>query len=39
MAKVIEFYVPKTFPQLRASQPGGQPAKIIEFRSAGKKSA
>ena len=39
MAKVIEFYVPKSFrsPLVRAARP--QPGKVIEFCSEAKKSA
>jgi hypothetical protein len=39
MAKVIEFYVPKSFRSafVRPAQP--QPEKLIEFSSQGKKSA
>jgi hypothetical protein len=39
MAKVIEFYTPKTFrnPFVRPAQP--QPGKLIEFSSQAKKSA
>jgi len=37
MAKVIEFYVPKTFRMVRVSQ--SQHGKVIEFCSRAKKSA
>ncbi len=37
MAKVIEFYIPKTFRMARVSQ--SQHGRVLEFRSRTKKSA